>query len=204
MRLTGPQLIHEVGKRILARHFERQGALEVELAAPARIDPIGVDIRRQEGGRLIASKIKVDCYCGTDASKTANREFPFYRTDTASYGLEAIADTATRTPGWVQSSMADELLYYRIAIARPEAEVAALFGSPDAVFFSELGVERDDLRVLPMRELRAWFDRSNDRYTPRPVLSGDRSAWYRIVPFTEVEAGVPGVRVVGPIYARLG
>lgn len=203
MRLSGPQLIHEVGKRILARHMEQQGARDVELSAPARVDPIGVDIRRDEGGRLIASKVKVDVYCGTDPAKTANRDFPFYRTDTASYGIEAIADTTTRAPGWVQSSMADELLYYRLAIPRPEAEIAAIYGSPDAVFFSELGVERDDLRILPMRELRAWFERSNERYMPRPVMSGDRSAWYRIVPFAEVEAAVPGVRVVGPVYARL-
>lgn len=203
MRLGGPQLIHEVGKRILAKYLEQQGARDIELSAPSRVDPIGVDIRRTEAGRLIAAKVKVDCYCGTDSQKTANREFPFYRDDTASYGLEAIADTAARTPGWMQNSMADELLYYRLAIPRPEAEIAAIFESPDAVFFSELGVERDDLRVLPMRELRAWFDQSNERYTPRPVMSGDRSAWYRIVPIAEVEAGVAGVRVVGPIYQRL-
>lgn len=203
MRLSGSQLIHEVGKRILARYFELGGATNVELSAAARIDPIGVDIRRAEGGRLIAAKVKVDCYCGTDPVKAADRTLTFYRNDTASYALEAIADTATRVPGWVQTSMADQLLYYRIAIGRPEAEVAALFDSPDAVFFSELGVERDDLRIVPMRELRAWFEQSNDQYAPRPVMSGERSAWYRLVPMIAVEESVPGIAVIGPVYQGL-
>lgn len=201
--LSGSALIHEVGKRILKRHLEQGGAQNVELSAALRSDPIGVDIRRTEGGRPIASKVKIDVYCGIDPAKVDDRELTFYRTDTASYALEAIADTATRAPGWVLSSMADELLYYRLAIARPEAEVAALFISTDAVFFSELAVDRDDLRIVPMRELRTWFEQSNDRYMPRPVISGERSAWYRIVPMHEVEAAVLGVRAVGPVYSRL-
>jgi len=201
--LYGPSLIHEVGKRILKQYLEQQGARDVLLSASGRIDPIGVDIRRMEGGRPVAAKVKVDSYCGQDAMKIADRNLTFYRNDTASYALEAIADTTTRAPGWMQSSMAEQLLYYRLVVARPEAEIAALLDSTDAVFFSELGVERDDLRIVPMRELRDWFERSNDRYMPRPVISGDRSAWYRIVPMAEVEAAVAGVRVVSPVYSRL-
>lgn len=203
MRLSGSALLHEVGKRILARHLELDGCREVELSAPARVDPIGVDIRRIDNTTPVSAKVKVDCYCGTDPAKIADRDLSFYRKDTASYALESIADTATRAPGWVMSSMADQLLYYRLAIARPEAEVAALFESPDAVFFSELAVERDDLRIVPMRELRAWFEQSNEHYAPRPVILGSRSAWYRLVPIGEVEAAVSGIRIVSPVYSRL-
>jgi hypothetical protein len=202
--LTGTPLIHEVGKRIIGRYLERQGASSIELSPAMRSDAMGVDIRRSEGGGPIAAKVRVDYYFGSDPARIADRNLTFYRTDTASYALEAIADTATRAQGWVQSSLADELLYYRLAVARPEAEIAALLESPDGVFFSELGVERDELRIIPMRELREWFERSNDRYPPRPVITAGRSAWYRIVPMRELDAAVPSVRVVGPIYHQLG
>lgn len=203
MRLTGTTLIHEVGKRILAKYLESQGSRDIELSAVARIDPIGVDIRRTEGGSLIAAKVKVDCYCGTDPAKIADRDLMFYRNDTASYALESIADTTTRAAGWVQNSMADQVLYYRLAVTRPEAEVAALYNSPDAVFFSELGVERDDLRVVPMRELRSWFESAGERYAPRPVISGDHSSWQRLVPMADLEAAVSGIRVVNSVYSRV-
>lgn len=204
MGLTGTPLLHEVGKRIIGRYLEHKGATDVSLSPAMRTDATGVDIRRTEGSSRITGKVKVDAYCGTDPLKIANRDFVFYRADTASYALESVADTTTRSPGWIQTSMADELLYYRLAIARPEAEIAALLESPDGVFFSELGVERDELRVVPMRDLRAWFEKSNDRYPPRPVIASGRSAWYRIVPMAELESAVAGIRVVGPVYASLG
>lgn len=203
MALSGSPLIHEVGKRILGRYLETTGSRNVELSPAMRTDATGVDIRRLDGPDTITAKVKVDYYFGTDPAKIANRDFTYYRSDTASYALEAIADTATRATGWVQTSMVDQLLYYRLALPRPEAEIAALLESPDGVFFSELGVERDELRIVPMRALREWFERSMDRYTPRPVITAGRSAWYRIVPMAELEAEVSGVRVVGPVYGRL-
>lgn len=203
MYLTGSPLIHEVGKRILARHLETAGARDVEVSPAMGVDATGVDIRRLEGATTITAKVKVDYYFGSDPVKIGNRDYTFYRNDTASYALEAMADTTTRAPGWVLTSLADQLLYYRLAIPRPEAEVAALLESPDGVFFSELGVERDELRILPMRGLREWFERSNDRYMPRPVITGGRSAWYRIVPMAELEAAVPGVKVITPVYRAL-
>ena len=203
MLLSGSPLMHEVGKRILGRYLEVSGARNVELAPSMRTDATGVDIRRLDGPDSVSAKVKVDYYCGTDAAKIANRDFTFYRADTASYALEAMADTATRSPGWIQTSLAEQLLYYRLAIPRAETEIAALLESPDGVFFSELGVERDDLRIVPFRELRSWFERSHDQYPPRPVITGGRSAWYRIVPMIELEAAVAGVRVVGPIYGSL-
>lgn len=203
MRLTGSELIHEVGKRIIARYLEREGAGGIELTPAMRVTATGIDIRRIQGSTSVSSKVKVDCYCGTDPAKIADRDMPFYRKDASSYALEATGNAGTRAPGWMESSMADELLYYRIAIGRPEAEIAALFESPDGVFFSELGVECDDLRVLPMRELREWFARSADRYMSRPVISPEGPSWFRIIPMTDLDAAVPGVRVVGPIFSRL-
>jgi len=203
MLLTGSPLIHEVGKRILGRYLQEAGARDVELSPVMRADGTGVDIRRLEGPTKITAKVKVDYYFGSDQAKIANRDFTFYRKDTASYALESMADTATRTPGWVLTSLADQLFYYRLAIPRPEGEIAALLESPDGVFFSELGVDRDELRIVPMRELREWFERSNERYTPRPVITGGRSAWYRIVPMAELEAAVRGVSVTAPVYSRL-
>ena len=203
MALTGSPLIHEVGKRVLGRYLGTAGARDVELSPAMRTDGTGIDIRRIEGMTAVTAKVRVDYYFGHDQAKIANRDLTFYSTATASYALEAIADTATRAPGWVLTSLADQLLYYRIALPRPEAEIAALLESPDGVFFSELGVDRDELRIVPMRALRDWFERSNDRYTPRPVITGGRSAWYRIVPMAELDAAVPGVTVVGPIYSLL-
>lgn len=203
MGLTGSALIHEVGKRILGRYLQLEGGSSIRLSPYSHDDPLGVDIRRMVAGRPVSAKVKVDVYCGTDPARCGDRNLNYYRSDTASYALEAIADTTSRAPGWMLTSMADELLYYRLAVARPEAEVAALFESPDGVFFSELSIDRDDLRVLPMRQLRTWFEQSNNRYMPRPVVTGDRSAWYRIAPMAEVEQAVAGVRVVGPVYNRL-
>ena len=203
MGLTGSSLIHEVGKRILGRYFESAGCRDVELSPAMRTDPTGVDLRRTENLKRLTAKVKVDYYFGRDPLKTADRDLTFYRADINAYALEAIADTATRAPGWATASMADQLLYYRIAIPRPEAEVAALLESPDAVFFSELGVERDELRVLPMLELRRWFESSVESYTPRPVMSGGRTARYRIVPISDVDAAVSGIQNLGTIYSRL-
>ncbi|MEN6369909.1 MAG: hypothetical protein ABFD77_09500 [Thermotogota bacterium] len=148
-------------------------------------------------------KVKADAYFGTDPEKIARRDLPYYRAETSSCGFETMADTFTRQPGWVQRSVADELFYYFVAIGQPEEEVAALMDEPDRIFFSELDVERDDLRVLPMTALRAWFEVAGERFIPRPVLSEGRSAWYRIIPVAEVEKGVVGTRSIGRVFASL-
>lgn len=200
MALAGGVLLHEVAKRILLRYLVRSGADDV--ASDDRPEE-AVDVRYTVGGVRLAGKIKADPYFGTDPALIADRSLTFYRADTDSYAFEALADTTMRAPGWMQRSEADELLYYRLAIAQPEAEVAALLYGPDEVFFTELAIERDDLRILPMPALRAWFATAYARYTPRPVVADGRPAWYRIVPATEVHASVPGIRAVGPVFRAL-
>lgn len=204
MGLTGGVLLHEVGKRIIAEYLRRQGRSDVTVTPSAfRDDPLRIDIRYTLGTQRLAAKVKVDCYYGTDPALIADRNMSFYRPDSRGYALEETADTTSGAAGWVSSSQADALFYYRIAIPLPEAEVARLYESPDAVFFKELGVERDDLRIIPLGGLRAWFLTTRDRYTPRPVMADGKTAWYRIVPIQDLDAGVPGIRAEGAVYRFL-
>lgn len=201
--LTGSALLHETAKRILARYLRDQGYANVVIAHNMLDGASGIDLTYSSAGKQVSIKVKADSYYGTDPAKIARRELTYYRPETASYGLEAIADTFSRQPGWVQRSRADDLYYYRLVLGQPEEEVAALMEGPDEVFFNEIRVERDDLRVLPMDALRSWFETSGDSYMPRPVLTDGRTAWYRIIPEADVERGVAGVRRVGSVFATL-
>jgi len=204
MSLAGGKLLHEVALRTLVRYLERSGADDVRARLDDRPLGEGVDIAYGSGGVRVQVKVKADPYFGTDPGLIGDRALAFYRADTQSYALEALSDTTTRTPGWMERSDADELFYYRLAIAQPESEVAALLFGPDEVFFSELAIERDDLKILPMPQLRAWFASAYDRYTPRPVIATGHPAWYRIIPAADLDRNVPGIRAVGPVYDHLG
>lgn len=203
MTPTGSALLHEVAKRILAEYLRTGGAAQVVVSRALRDEAAGVDLEYIRSTRKMTVKVKADAYFGTDPDKASNRELPYYRAETHSYGLESIADTRTREPGWIASSHADELFYYRLVISQTEQEIAALLEGPDQVFFSELAVERDELRIMPMRELSDWFERTQDRYMPRPVVTDGRPAWYRIVPEKDVDAQVSGLRLIGPVFAGL-
>lgn len=202
--LKGSALLHEVSLRILVRYLRDRGYSDAVVAGGMQDGAEGIDLFYSAGGRRIGIKVKADSYYGTDPVKIANRELIFYRTSTDSYGLETIADSSTRQPGWVQRSRADELYYYCIALGQTEDEVSALMEEPDEVFFGELKVERDNLRIVPMSGLRAWFDTSADRFATRPVLTEGRSAWYRIVPRAEVDGAVAGIRDVGAVFGAFG
>ncbi|MHB1017256.1 MAG: hypothetical protein ACYC2X_05145 [Coriobacteriia bacterium] len=204
MALTGVALTHEVAKRIVGAYLARNGGVSVAVTPSERTISDGIDIRYMMAGRPTTARVQADCYFGTDAEKAADRSLPMYRMESSTYALEEIADVATKMPGWIFSSKADVLLYYRMAIARPEAEVSVLLGSPDAIFFSELGVERDELQFIPLVALRSWFAREAERFTPRPVFAEGRMSWCRIVPIAELESGVADVRVVQPVYGSLG
>jgi len=201
--LRGNALLHEVGKRILVRYLRDRGYADAEIADGIVNGAEGIDLYYSTGGRRVGVKVKADSYFGVDPAKIADRDLVYYRAATDSYGLETIADSNTRQPGWVHCSRADELYYYSLVLGQTEDEVAALMGEPDEVFFSELRVERDDLRVVPMEGLREWFDKSSERFTPRPVLTDGRAAWYRIVPRDEVDSAVAGIRKGGPVFGTL-
>lgn len=203
MALAGSTLLHEVAKRILGRYLSTTGATDVIVAKALRDEALGVDLQYTNGAARRSAKVKADSYFGIDPIKVADRSLGFYRAETHSYGLESVADTATREPGWLQRSQADDLFYYRLVIAQPEGTVAELFEAPDARFFSELAVERDDLHIIPMQQLRAWFERAQDRYAPRPVMTDGRSAWYRIVTAKDLDSEVPGVKDVGSVYHKV-
>ncbi len=200
---TGSALLHEVAKRVLARYLRQAGAADIVVSRALRDESHGIDLRFRQAGRMVTAKVKADSYFGTDPHKVANRELPFYRQHTRSYGLESLSDTRTREPGWIDASPADEVLYYRLAITQTEAEIQALLAGPEQVFFSELAVERDELRIIPLPALRAWFAEAQHRYMPRPVVTDGRPAWYRIVPEADVDAEVRGLRVVGAVFGKL-
>lgn len=203
MGLTGAALTREIAKRVVGAYLSANGGVRIAFPAGDHVTGDGVDIRYMLAGRPVAAKVQADCYFGTDPERAADRSLPMYRMESPTVALEETADVASKMPGWLYSSRADELLYYRMAIPRPEAEVAALLDSPDAVFFSELGTERDELRFIPLPALRSWFSRQAEQFTPRPVFAQGRMSWCRIVPISELESAVPGVRVVGSVYDSL-
>lgn len=195
-------LHHAAACRILARHMSRSGSTEVVVPRLGGSDTEGVDIMSTRAGRHRRTKVKADAYCGQDAAKIADRELVFYRREGSDYAFESISHHMTRSPGWVFHSEADDLYYYFLALGQTEAEVAALMSEPDEVFFSELKVERDELHVMEMAPVRQWFESHYERYTPRPVLMGDHSAWFRLVPRDVLSAAVP-VERVGPVFFGL-
>ncbi len=203
LMLRGSELLHGVAERILLGYLRGKGFSDATLTGDMLDEAEGIDLTYTIGGRRTGVKIKADSYYGVDVSKIADRDLVFYRSETNSYGLEAIANAATRQPGWLQRSSADELFYYRLVLAQTEDEVAALMEEPDEVFFAELKVERDSLKVLPMLALRAWFEATGDRYTSRPVVTEGRAAWYRIVPQSDLESAVVGVRDMGRVFPAL-
>lgn len=195
----GDALLHRVGLRIVDRYLTATG--RGLLARVDIMDDAGdVDLAYREGARRIAATLKVDPYFGTDPMKARDRSLRYYRPASGTYAIETIANALTREAGWLFRSQADVLCYYRLAIAQPEAEVAALMQEPDAVFFSELAVERDGLTVIPLPALRAWLNGREDAYVSRPVVGEGRCAWCRIVPGDDLESAVAGIVDTGPVF----
>jgi hypothetical protein len=205
VRLTGGRLLDAVAQRILIRYLRRAGGSGV-MAVDWAMDPqrlTGVDIVYTRAGNSVRAKVKPDSYFGTDSRKVSDQNLPFYRGAGNAYAFETISHHVTREAGWMVNSAADELMYYFLALGQSEEIVAMLANEPDEVFFSELAVERDDLHVMPMAPLRAWFEANQEKYMPRPVMLGDHSGWYRIVPVGDIASAVPGIQVKGPVFASL-
>ncbi len=205
MKRSGGVLLQAVAGRIIGRHLVRSGATGI-LVVESEFDPLkraGVDVVCTQGTRNVRVKVQPDPYFGTDPAKCADQKLTFYRTPEGAYALETIAHHVTREPGWVLGSTADAVYYYFLAVSQPEDEVAALMDESDGVFFSELAVDRDELHILPMPALRAWFAPNSERYVSRPVAHGDHSGWCRIVPVADVAAAVPGITVEQRVFSRL-
>jgi len=197
--VTGALLLQQVAQRIVAAYLKKAGYADVRVMADGSPGS-GVDIVYSLSGRRGRIKVKPDSYFGTDPAKVYDRDLVFYRPDAGHYAFESISNNMTREPGWMFNSDADDLYYYYLALTQPEDEVAALLGEPDEVFFSELKVERDELHILPMRQTQHWFEEHFEDYTPRPVTVGDHSAWYRLIPRSDIEGSLPGIRMIGPIF----
>ncbi len=204
MSLTGMSLLQAVSERVLLRWMERQGRVDVQSTNGFRSLGKAVDATYSWEGSRRRVKVKPDPYFGTDNALIADRALTYYRADSGAYAFEAVANTATREPGWIFDSEADDLYYYYVALSQTEDEVRALLGEPDEVFFSELAITRDELVVLPLRATREWFENNYEAYTPRPVMVGGASAWYRLVPRRDLERAVQGINMVGPVFRSLG
>lgn len=201
---TGNDLLQATAERILASWLTNAGKLDVVRTGGREfLGGKSVDITYSWQGGRQRVKVKADPYIGTDPAKINDRDLPFYRSDAGIYAFEAVANSATREPGWIFNTEADELYYYYVAVAQTEDEVRALFAEPDEVFLSELRVDLDDLHILPMRETLEWFEANYEQYTPRPVMQGGFAAWYRLVPRADIMGAVGGIRDVGPVFATL-
>ena len=204
MQNSGMPLLQNVAERIISAYLRSTGAQEVELVSTFEaLGGHGVDIIFKRDGARHQVKVKPDPYFGTDVSRINDRSRSFYRANANSYAFEAVANTATRAPGWIFSSPSDEIFYYRVALIQQEDEIRALMAEPDEVFFSELAVERDDLQILSMSPARMWFESHFEEYTPRPVMLGGAAAWYRLVPRADIESAVAGIKNIGPVFERL-
>ena len=202
MTLSAGELFHSAAVRIVAHHLNTSGGRDVRVASEARSLGSGVDIYYVWDGEVRTAKVKADPYCGTDPALVADLSLPFYRADVHSYALETISNAASRAPGWLFASDADEVLYLFLAVACTEEQVAAALAAPDDVFFARLVVERDELFSLPMLALRAWLTSSQEAYPARPVTAGRTASWVRLVPKEDVSASVTGVRAIGSIFPR--
>lgn len=198
------QLLQHVAERIIAKHLLVHGATRAEIVSgDSSSHGRDIDIVSIEGKTSRRIKVKADSYFGTDSRKIGDRRLEFYRADSGSLALEAVANSTTREPGWTLVSDAEDLYYYYLAIGQSPDEVRALLSEPDEVFFSEIAIERDELLVLPMRAVKEWFENHYQDYAPRPVMQAGAASWYRLVPRADVEKALGRIQSSGPIFSRL-
>ncbi len=162
-----------------------------------------MDIVSIEGRISRRIKVKADPYFGTDSRKIGDRSLAFYRADEGCLAFEAVSNGSTRELGWTLASEAQDLYYYYLALGQTQDEVRALLSEPDEVFFSEIAVERDELLILPMDKVRAWFEDHHQDYSPRPVMHDGVASWYRLVPRADVEKALGAISSSGAIFPRL-
>ncbi len=202
MELRGALLLQVVAERIIARHLRDEGMSEVSAVTLDRRNGHGdgVDLIYSRLGRPTRVKVKADPYFGVDPLKSGDFDLPYYRLDRGEYALEAVAHLVTRQPGWVFRSDADQLFYHLLALEHTEEQVADLVRMPDEEFFAGLRVARDELRILPMDAVKAWFARRQEDVASCLVEIGDHSAQYGVIPRVRLDRAVPTIVNVGPIY----
>jgi len=202
--MTGAELLQGVSERVLLRFLRTTGHGDARIASRERgvTTGAGIDLAYSAGGKAVTIKVKPDPYFGTNPMKIQERALAFYRPDAGHYAFEAISNSLTREPGWMFSSSADQLFYYFIVLDQTEHEISALYEESDEIFFSELRIERDELRILPMDKLRNWFESNFEAYTPRPVTQGDHSAWFRLIPRADIEDAIGDAKTVAPVFFR--
>lgn len=204
MALSGTKLLARVAERIIVKWLAEQGHPDARPTGGLQsFGGSSVDLTYAVDGGQKKVKIKADPYYGLDTRKVNDRSMSFYRADANAFAFEAVANAATREAGWMFETAADEIYYYYLSIGQSEDEVAALVNEPDEVLFSELALERDELVILPVPQTRAWFEANFENYTPRPVMSGGVSAWYRLVPRRDIELAVAGIRMMGPVFKTI-
>lgn len=202
--MNASTLLQRVTERILMEWLVRQGRTDVRPTHGMHsFGGRSVDVTCTWQGTQRHIKVKPDPYFGVDPIKIADRSLVFYRADANAYAFESVANTATREPGWMFESSADELYYYFVAIGQTQAEIAALLSEPDEVFFSEIAIERDELVIFPMHPTIDWFGGNFERYTSRPVTVDGASAWCRVVPRVDIDSVVPGLKRVGSVVGAL-
>lgn len=201
--LEGDRLLHAVAVRIVVRYLQKNGLVDVRANAAASPssapDTADVTYMTPTGRRGI--QVRPDPYVGGDPQKVSDRSRSFYRADAGVFAFETVA--TNRQPGWLFSSVADELYYYCLAIDQTSAEVEVLNRESDETFFKTLHVDRDELFVIPFTPLRAWVEPRQESFATRPVVRDGGAAWYRLVPRGDVLANVPGARSVGGVFASL-
>ncbi len=203
-QVTGLTLLQEVAERIITKHLLVRGATRAEVVSdPTNPHGRDVDIVAIEGRVSRRIKVKADPYFGTDSRKIGDRGLAFYRADESCLAFEAVSNSATRELGWTLASEAQDLYYYYLALGQTQDEVRALLSEPDEVFFSEIAVERDELLILPMDQVRAWFEAHHQDYSPRPVMHDKVASWYRLVPRADLEKALGRLPSSGSIFSRL-
>lgn len=192
----------EFGLRAVALWAKHDGALVQRVDSDPEYVKEGVDLLVTRGGAADRVKVRTDSYYGSDLDSIDDHELPYYRKRSDDFALETISHHITREPGWMFNSTADRLWYYQAAVTNSKDELADALNLTDEQMVEAVEVEADRLRMLPMPELRKWFDTSHVNYPPRPVQVGDHLSWYRIIPAGDLLKAVPGVVTVDRLFGR--
>lgn len=193
----------EFGLRAVALWAKRDGALVQRVDSDPDYVKAGIDLLVTRGGAVDKAKVRTDSYYGSDRDSIDDHELPYYRKRSDDFALETISHHITREPGWMFNSTATQLWYYQAAVMNSKDELARALSLSDEQMVEAIEVEADRLRILPMPQLRKWFDTAHVNYPPRPVQVGDHLSWYRIIPAADLMKAVPGVITVGRLFGRL-